>query len=772
MKNLKTTALFILLLVVFFSCNNSSQKEETKAGKSFVFDSRVEELLGKMTIEDKVGQMCQYVGLEHIKHAEKNLTKEELANNDAHGFYPDLHSSDVAKMIEKGIIGSFLHTLTAKEANYLQSLAMKSKLKIPLLIGIDAIHGNGLNKGATIYPTPIGMASSWDTALVRRLNIETAREMRATGSHWAFTPNLDIARDARWGRVGETFGEDPFLVTEMGVASIRGLQQGNFTGDNKVIACAKHLIAGSEPVNGLNAAPMDVSEITLREVFLPPYKRAIEEGCFSIMTAHNELNGTPCHSNKWLMEDLMRDEYGFDGFVVSDWMDIERIHSLHKVAPSIEEASILSVAAGMDMHMHGPDFFEAILKAVKDGRISEDRINQSVRKILEVKFRLGLFENPYVDTTNIKNIVFNEEHQKTALETARKSIVLLKNDGILPLDKSKYKRIFVTGPNANSAAILGDWAAEQPENKTITAVEGIKEIAGDDCEIDFYDCGWNIRDLNKEQIAEAASKAKNADLCILVVGENSMRHHWKLKTCGENTGRSDINLPGLQDELVQAIYETGKPVVVVLINGRPLSTNWISENVPALIESWEPGSKGGTAIAEILFGEINPSGKLPISIPRSAGQIQTIYNHKPSHYFHHYAFAKSGPLYPFGFGLSYTTFKYSDITLSANTMTVDNTVEANIKVKNTGSMAGTEIVQLYIRDDYSSVTRPVKELKGFKRVELKAGEEKTVSFTINKDMLSFFNAQLQKVVEPGDFTIMIGSSSDMKHLKISKLSVN
>ncbi|MDR1222552.1 MAG: glycoside hydrolase family 3 protein [Tannerella sp.] len=440
-------------------------------------EKRVKDLLQRMTLEEKIAQMNQFVGLEHMKKAEKEMSVEEMKQSHATGFYPGLHSSEVAGMVKKGLIGSFLHVLTVREANFLQSLAQQSRLQIPLLTGIDAIHGNGLHRGATIYPTPIGQAASFDDALVEKASRETALEMRASGMHWTFTPNVEVARDARWGRVGETFGEDPHLVGRMGAATVKGFQTDDYTGHdgiyNKVIACAKHFIGGSQPVNGINGAPCDISDRTLQEVFMPPFKACLDAGVYTFMMAHNELNGVPCHASRFLMTDVLRDRWHFKGFVVSDWMDIERLEDYHCVAPTTEEAYLQSVRAGMDMHMHGPGFVEALAEAVRTGKLSEARIDASVSAILEAKFRLGLFEQPIVDEKEASKIIFCPEHQATALEMARKSIVLLKNDGLLPLDRHKYRKILVTGPNADNQTILGDLAFEQPDANITTVLQGL-----------------------------------------------------------------------------------------------------------------------------------------------------------------------------------------------------------------------------------------------------------------------------------------------------------
>jgi len=734
-------------------------------------EKRIDDLMGRMTLEDKVYQMNQFVGLDHMKQGNPNDDKE---NNDAQGFYKTLSVNDVSKMCEEGKIGSFLHVLTAKEANYLQELALRSPLKIPVLIGIDAIHGNALVSGTTVYPSPIGLASTWDDDFFYSIGKQTAKEMRATGSHWTFTPNIDILRDPRWGRVGETLGEDPFMVGNMGAAMINGFQQGDFTGTEKVIACVKHLIGGGESVNGLNAAAADISVRTLREVHLPPYKKAIDAGVYSMMAAHNEINGIPSHMSKWLMTDILRNEWNFKGFYVSDWLDIERINSLHHTAKDMKEASFLSVDAGMDMHMHGPKFTDAIIASVKEGKLSINRVNDACRKILTAKFKLGLFENRFVDLEKKKELLFTEEHKATALESARKGIVLLKNNGILPLQKTNSKKkIFVTGPNANNQSILGDWHAVQPDENVTTVYEGIKTLGETKgYAVNFFNSGENIRNIKSSKIKEASEKAKNADYAIVVVGDNSMRYKWKDKTAGENMARASLNLFGKQLDLVKAIKETGTPVIIVLVNGKPISEPWLEENIPAILESWEPGNLGGQAVAEVLFGEVNPSGKLPLTVARSVGQLRMIYNHKPSSYFHKYAYEKKTPLYPFGFGLSYTKYTYGEPVLSNASLSGKEKITVSVEVSNTGEFDGEEIAQLYIRDNVSSATRPVKELKGYKRVALKAGETKKVTFSLNAESLAFYDINMVYCVEPGKFTIMTGSSSNSKDLKKVILTVN
>lgn len=747
--------LFATAMVITAAC--SGDREPLYKDASAPVEKRVEDLLSRMTLEEKVGQMNQFVGLEHIRKNEATLSEEDLRNNTANAFYPGFSADSVAEWTREGLVGSFLHVLTIEEANYLQSLAMQSRLAIPVIFGIDAIHGNANAPDNTVYPTNIGLAGTFDPDLAYRIARETAAEMRAMNMHWTFNPNVEVARDPRWGRVGETYGEDPYLVSVMGAETVKGYQ-GDLSSDD-VLACVKHFVGGSQPINGTNGSPTDLSERTLREVFFPPFRKGVEAGAMSLMTAHNELNGIPCHSNEWLMEDVLRGEWDFKGFVVSDWMDIEHIHDVHAVAENIKEAFCQSIMAGMDMHMHGVYWNEYVCELVREGRIPESRIDESVRRILGVKFRLGLFEQPYADEATTMDVRLCPEHRQTALEAARKSIVLLKNDGLLPLDAKKYRRVLVTGINADDHNILGDWSADQkPENVT-TVLEGLRMISPE-TDFVFVDQGWDPRNMSPAKVSEAASVARTCDLNIVVAGEYMYRGRWTERTSGEDTDRSDIDLVGLQNELIQKVAASGKPTVLVLISGRPLGTEWAAEHLPALVNAWEPGMYGGQAIAEILYGKVNPSGRLAVTIPRSAGQIQMIYNHKPSQYFHPYAVTPSTPLYPFGYGLSYTDYEYSDLTIDKTEIPADGSVKVSVNVTNTGDMAGDEVVQLYIRDRFSQVTRPVKELKDFARIHLEPGETRTVEFTVTPDKLMFLDKHLKPIVEPGEFIVMAGHSSD------------
>lgn len=759
---MRRLALFTVALLALASCGRVDYKDPNAP-----IEERVESLLSQMTLEEKVGQMNQFCGVKHVEARDK---KAQADNQDAQGYYPGINADTLRKWTKMGLIGSYLHVLTPEEANELQQLAMESRLGIPLIIGIDAIHGNCLAPDNTSYPTSIGQACSFDTEMAYKIARQTAKEMRAMNMHWTFNPNVDVARDARWGRVGETFGEDPYLVSKMGLALVKGYQ-GDMQGGDDVLACIKHCIADSQPINGANHAPSDISERTLHEVFLPPYEVAIREGMAgSLMTAHNEINGVPCHKSKWLMETKMRKEYGFTGFVVSDWMDIERIHTLHKCAPTRKEAYYQSIMAGMDMHMHGIHWNEEVVELVREGRIPESRIDESVRRILTAKFRLGLFENPYCDADEGRKIRMCEEHRATALEAARNSIVLLKNDGILPLDANRYKRVLVTGINADDQNIMGDWSAPQkPENIT-TILEGLREVAPQTNFL-FVDQGISPKKMTQESVDRAVSLARTTDLNIVVAGETSLRARRGAKTCGENQDRAEIHLFGLQQELVKRIAASGKPTILVIVAGRPQGLAWENENLPAIVCAWEPGMMGGQAVAEILYGKVNPSAKLAITFPRCSGQVQMYYNHKPSHYRYKLQDMPNEPVYHFGYGLSYTTYEYSDLKLSANEIKADENIEATVTIKNTGARDGVEIAQLYIRDCYSDVTRPVKELKGFERVALKAGESKSITFTLTPVHLRYYNLDMERVVEPGTFQVMVGSSSRDKDLLTAEFEV-
>jgi len=768
-----------LLFIFFTSFSLIAQNNPLYSDSNADVEDRLSDLMARMTLEEKVGQMCQYVGLEYLKKQKRNKRAAgdvSKLNKDAFAMY-GLSESEIIQEIIDGKIGSFLHVLDPEEVNYLQGLTLQSRLKIPLIIGIDAIHGNAMVTGTTVYPSPISIAATFNNDFAYDVAKQSAREMRATGSQWTFMPNVDVARDPRWGRVGETFGEDPFMVGEMGKAMIMGFQGEDFSKPNNVIACAKHMIAGSEPLNGLNISPMDVSERSLYEIHLPPYKKAIDAGVYSIMAAHNELNGIPSHMHKGLMTDLLRNEWGFDGFYVSDWYDIKRIWSYHKVARNYKEASLFSVEAGMDMNMHGPEFYDFIVALVKENKLSIDRVNQACSKILYAKFQLGLFENRFVDPSKIDKNVFIKSHLDKAEEIAENSITLLKNNNLLPINNSNAKQILVTGPNAHNHTTLGDWHFEQPEENVVTIFEGIHQVGENyNHKVDFYDSGIKIRNIQDSKIKATAEMSTNYDHVFVVVGDNSLRYTWEggksfQKTAGENKARSFLGLPGKQLDLVKAIYEKNKNLTVVYVSGKPISEPWIEDNIKSIIHAWEPGSMGGKSLGKIVFGVINPSGKMPMTTARSVGQLTMVYNHKPTNYIHKYAFEKTKPLYRFGFGLSYTTFSISKPTLSTSEWDGTGKVNVDVDVTNTGQREGMETVQLYIRDLFSSVTRPVLELKGYKKVNVAPGETKRVSFSLELDDFSFYDREMKYKAEKGEFNIFAGNSANMVNLKKTTLEL-
>ena len=768
-----------LLFIFFISFSLIAQNNPLYLDSNADIEDRLSDLMARMTLEEKVGQMCQYVGLAYLKKQKRNKRASgdvSKLNKDAFAMY-GLSESEIIQEIIDGKIGSFLHVLDPEEVNYLQGFTLESRLKIPLIIGIDAIHGNAMVRGTTVYPSPISIAATFTNDFAYDVAKQSAREMRATGSQWTFMPNIDVARDPRWGRVGETFGEDPFLVGEMGKAMINGFQGDDFGKPNNVIACAKHMIAGAEPLNGLNISPMDVSERSLYEIHLPPYKKAIDAGVYSIMAAHNELNGIPSHMHKGLMTDLLRNEWGFDGFYVSDWYDIKRIWSYHKVARNYKEASLFSVEAGMDMNMHGPDFYDFIVALVKENKLSIDRVNQACSKILYAKFQLGLFENRLVDPSKIDKNVFIKSHLDKAEEIADNSITLLKNNNLLPINNSNAKRILVTGPNAHNHTTLGDWHFEQPEENVVTIFEGIQQVGENyNHKVDYFDSGIKIRNIQDSKIKATAEMSTNYDHVFVVVGDNSLRYTWEggksfQKTAGENKARSFLGLPGKQLDLVKSIYEKNKNLTVVYVSGKPISEPWIEDNIKSIIHAWEPGSMGGKSLGKIVFGETNPSGKMPMTTARSVGQLTMVYNHKPTNYIHKYAFEKTKPLYRFGFGLSYTSFSISEPTLSISKWDGTGKVNVEVDVKNTGKREGMETVQLYIRDLFSSVTRPVLELKGYKKINVAPGETKRVSFSLALDDFAFYDREMRYKAEEGDFNILVGNAANLSELKKTTLKL-
>lgn len=762
----------LLLIIFFLVCSASfAQKKDDYKNPKLSTEKRVASLLSQMTLEEKIAQMemCALWDEKKIKENE-----------------------DLIKM---GIGAWIIPVATAEQCNELQKLSEKSRLKIPFLMGTDAAHGNALAPYRTIFPTSISIAATFNPELVYKTAQVNAQETRFNGIHWTFAPSIDIVHDARWGRTGETYGECPFLSSVLVKEAVRGLQDYK-NPQLRVAACAKHLIGGGASVGGVNHANAEISERMLRRYFLPPFKAAIDAGIYTIMPGHNDVNGIPSHTNKWLMEDVINKEFGFKGFFITDMADIENLLSVHHTAENQKDAIKQGINAGIDMHMYSASkekFITPLMQLVEEGKVSEARINNAVAKILTVKFDLGLFENRYVDVEKQGKDYGRAESKKLALDAARESIILLKNsDKLLPLDKKKYKKILVTGPNANNQAILGDWTFTQPDDHITTILEGIQEHIGKDCEIVYSNSGRvkgkksdvtvNTTDpttqlqalqeggeLNDFAIRDAIDKAKDCDLAVIAVGGYGIRSEWGLRTYGESADRPSIDFYGKQEELIRSIHAIGKPVIVVIVNGKPLNNVWVTENIPTIVDVWEPGMYGGKALAEILFGDVNPSGKLPITIPQKAGQVPMYYYQTQSRYTTGYGLGSSrtddNPAFPFGYGLSYTTFEYSKPVVNDSIMHEGKDVVVSFDVTNTGKVAGYETAFCFVRDEVSSVVTPLQLLKGFQKIRLEPGETKNVSIIIPFNEFGLWNQDMKCVVEPGRFQLRIGSSAtEIKHI--------
>lgn len=670
-------------------------------------------------------------------------------------------------------------TLDEKIAELTQDAPANERLGIPMMRYSECLHGLWLDD-ATNYPQAIALGSTWEPELLREMTTQIAKEARAVNITHCYSPNLDvISGDARYGRVEESYGEDPYLVSRMGVAFIQGLQgMGDERFDeNHILATAKHFVGYPENRRGINSGFSDMSERRLREVYLPPFEAAVKEahiGC--VMPGHQDFNGVPCHMNKWLIDDVLRGELGFEGFIVSDNNDVLRLNTMHKIAETPTEAALLGLETGVDMDLvigKSPNNSAYTSERIKDTIVAnpdlEKNIDRSVKRILKKKYELGLFDN--MDKKYNFKIVSTKESQDVALKIAEKSIILLKNDNdLLPLDHNKLKSIAVIGPNAKEdirhgkVAQLGGYSGMPPYYTSV--YEGIRDKVGDKVKINYAE-GCKLTSLSKKGFAAAVAAAKKSDVVVLAVGGSTA-------TCAEGGDRSDLNLFGVQNELVEAIHQTGKPIVVVLINGRPLTINYIAENIPSILETWYGGMRSGEAIANVLFGDVNPGGKLTVSFPRSVGHIPVTYLERPDFVGSgkgKYRFSDKSPLFPFGFGLSYTTFEYGTPVLSEETITPDGTSMVSVAVTNTGEVVGDEVVQMYVQDDYASVGRYNKMLKGFKRITLQPGETKTVSFELNQENLFLYNKDMDKVVEPGDFTVYVGASSLEEDLVNCKLVV-
>jgi beta-glucosidase len=746
-------------------------------------ERRTRDLISRMTLQEKAAQMLciwqQKSSTMLDENGNFNLQKARTH------FKQRLGLGQVGRPSDAG--GGKNARAMAELTNAIQGFFVEnSRLKIPVIFHEECLHGHAAIDG-TSFSQPIGLGATFDPELVCRLFEMTAEEARSRGTHQALTPVVDIAREPRWGRVEETYGEDPYLAACMGIAAVRGFQ-GNATFKDKkhIIATLKHFAAHGQPESGTNCAPVNVSERLLREVFLSTFKQAIQKGgAISVMASYNEIDGVPSHANKWLLRDVLRKEWGFEGFVVSDYFAIRELNERpelfgNHLAADGKEAAALAVKAGVNIELPDPDCYSNIVELVKKGVLRESLIDELVAPMLLWKFKLGLFEDPYVDPDVAERIVGCKAHRELALQAARETITLLKNDGgIAPLNLQTIKTIAVIGPNADRP-LLGGYSGQPKHDSTV--LEGIRSRAGsikvlyhEGCKITIGG-SWQQDEVvpgdpaeDHRSIAEAVKVAKRADVVILAIGgnEQTSREAWALNHMGD---RASLDLVGRQDELIDAIAATGKPIVALLFNGRPISIRNLTEKAQAIFECWYLGQETGRAVAEVLFGDVNPGGKLPITIPRSVGHLPAYYNYKPAAR-RGYLFDDISPLYPFGFGLSYTTFKFGEPRLTKRIMRKNESTTVRVDVTNTGQVQGDEIVQMYIRDKVSSVTRPVKELKGFGRVTLEAGQTATVTFEIAPEHLAFYNIDMKYVVEPGEFEVMVGNSSRDQDLKKVTLRV-
>ncbi len=734
-------------------------------------ERRTRDLLSRMTLKEKVAQMLC------IWQQKPNTLVDENGNFDLQKakkhFKERLGLGQVGRPSDAG--GGRNAREMAELTNAIQKFFVEnSRLKIPVIFHEECLHGHAAKDG-TSFSQPIGLGATFDPELVRRLFEMTAEEARVRGTHQALTPVVDVAREPRWGRVEETYGEDPYLVACMGIAAVQGFQgDATFKDKKHIIATLKHFAAHGQPESGTNCAPVNVSERLLREVFLSTFKQAIQKGgAISVMASYNEIDGVPSHANKWLLRDVLRKEWDFNGFVVSDYFAIRELHERpeffgNHLAADGKEAAALAVKAGVNIELPDADCYPNIVELVRKGILKESMLDELIAPMLLWKFKLGLFEDPYTDRDAAERIVGCEAHRELALQAARETITLLKNDGgIAPLDPQKIKTIAVIGPNADRQ-LLGGYSG-QPKHYS-TVLEGIRARAGsinvlyhEGCKITIGG-SWQQDEVipsdpeeDRKSIAEAVEVAKQADVVILAIGgnEQTSREAWALNHMGD---RASLDLVGRQDELIDAIAATGKPIIAFLFNGRPISIRNLAEKAQAIFECWYLGQETGRAVAEALFGDINPGGKLPITIPRSAGHLPAYYNYKPAAR-RGYLFDDINPLYAFGFGLSYTTFKFGEPKLTKAVISKNESTTVRVDVTNTGQVQGDEVVQMYIRDKVSSVTRPVKELKGFGRITLGPGQTATVIFDIKPEHLAFYDINMKYVVEPGEFEIMIGNSS-------------
>lgn len=740
--------------------------------KNLSTEERTKDLISRMTLEEKAAQMMG------AWNGKAEMLLDENGNFDiekAHRTFSD--GNGLGQIGRPNDAGGCKNAREQVEmTNAIQKFFLENtRLGIPVFYHEECLHGL-MAKDATSFPQPIALAGTFNPELVEKLYAMTAEEARVRGAHQALTPVVDVVRELRWGRVEETFGEDPYLVSEMGKAAVTGFQgDASFNDKKHVVATLKHFAAHGEPEGGMNCGPANVSERVLRDVFLYPFKEAIQKaGAISVMPSYNEIDGIPSHANTWLLRDVLRGEWGFEGFTVSDYYAIWEMtyrpdtHG-HFVAAEKKDAAELAVKAGVNVELPEPDCYRHLVELVHEGRLEESQLDELVEPILYWKFRMGIFDDPYADPDEAERISGCEENRELALQGARESITLLKNEGnLLPLNPKSGQTIAVIGPNGDRP-LHGGYSGTPKYDTTV--LQGIRDRVANKAEVVFskgceitLESDWNKDEVDlpdpeddRRMIQEAVMVAEKADVVVLVIGgnEQTSRESWALNHKGD---RISLELFGRQNDLVRAIVETGKPVVALLFNGRPLSVTELNDKVAGLFECWYTGQETGKAVAEVLFGDFNPGGKLPVSIPRSVGHLPSFYNHKPSAR-RGYLDGDVSPLYPFGFGLSYSRFSIENVRLENSSIKTDGTTRVLADVTNTGDREGSEVVQMYVRDLVSSVTRPVKELKGFRKIWLKPGETQTVEIDITSDALAFHNVNLEYTVEPGDFEIMVGSSS-------------
>jgi len=757
---MKKTAFPILLsLVLLLSCNNKKNNElalnsSLDIDKSNAIETKVDSLLSIMTLEEKIGQMNQYNGF-------WDLTGPAPDAGDASKKYEHLR---------KGYVGSMLNVRGVKDVRKVQKVAVEeSRLGIPLIIGFDVIHGY-----KTLTPIPLAESASWDLQAIKTSAKMAALEASAAGINWTFAPMVDISRDARWGRVMEGAGEDTYLGSKIAVARVTGFQGKDLSTHNSIAACAKHFAAYGFAEAGRDYNTVDIGTSTLNNVILPPFKAAKDAGVRTFMNSFNELNGIPATGDKYLQREILKGKWNFDGFIVSDWGSITEMIA-HGHAKDGKHATELAANAGSDMDMESYLYVNELAQLVKDGKVKKSVVDDAARRILRVKFELGLFDDPYkyLDEAREKEITGSKQLHDAALDMAKKSIVLLKNEKrLLPLKKEGQKIALIGALASDKTSPLGSWRIAAEDNSAVSVLEGLSVYKGNTINYakgaDLVKGGTpnfitevKINSTNKSEFGKALATAKNADVVIMVLGEHGFQS-------GEGRSRTELGLPGVQQELLEAVFKVNKNIVLVLNNGRPLTLNWADQNIPAIVEAWQLGTQSGNAIAQVLYGDYNPSGKLPMSFPRHVGQVPIYYNYKntgrPSLpgpdvvFWSHYQDVKNDPLYVFGHGLSYTTFAYSNIKIN-NTYKSSNEVTVSVTLTNTGKVKGKEVAQLYLKDVYSSVTRPVRELKGFKLVELNPNESKDIKFKLSKNELGFFNNEGKFIVESGDFKVFVGGSS-------------